>query len=518
MNMSVSLSTPFLPESFNEQPSDGALPAPGENDFSSFLVIPAPQPPAAQRDAPNPPVHIDNGEGFSGGVKPALPSPSDPLKFESGTKSQRDPIREELAQQIKPQYPGPADATGVPAKIEIPHGLNTDDPGRIADVSRKSIFEIVSTSQERKLTSLPAFPWPAKPLDQAQLLSGSKPTGVHAFSNPVETDGIQRPSTVNTEFSIVMPRPQTTPKAFGSILREVRNSDVMEPYPADQLEQGEFQAWKRPGSETVGENKPVDVSQTAVFRPDQNQTLKPPASTDLFADAADKPASIELSTLKPEAEFEVPAEAEVKSIDSFEKLTGPERLTFGGIFSRPGKGDRPYAPGDTSTGSVSTENVFERSMSIAGASDAAEVPAPSRAEAASQVAPAIIELEKFIGQEKNMDSLKMRLSPAELGSVEITLIRNDDGSMSAQLMTETESAQNSLSESLTQLRESLEAAGIQVEAIEIGCKSFSSAGQGDGREGPRMQQNIGNAPGTAAEPGRAAEETGDDNRLLDLQA
>ena len=90
--------------------------------------------------------------------------------------------------------------------------------------------------------------------------------------------------------------------------------------------------------------------------------------------------------------------------------------------------------------------------------------------------------------------------------------------MSAQLMTETESAQNSLSESLTQLRESLEAAGIQVEAIEIGCKSFSSAGQGDGREGPRMQQNIGNAPGTAAEPGRAAEETGDDNRLLDLQA
>jgi flagellar hook-length control protein FliK len=213
------------------------------------------------------------------------------------------------------------------------------------------------------------------------------------------------------------------------------------------------------------------------------------------------------------------AEAAVRSIDSFEKLTGPERLTFGGIFSRPGKGDRPDAPGDTSTGSVSTENVFERSMSIAGASDAAEVPAPSRAEAASQVAPAIIELEKFIGQEKNMDSLKMRLSPAELGSVEITLIRNDDGSMSAQLMTETESAQSSLSESLSQLRESLESAGIQVEAIEIGCKSFSSAGQGDGREGPRMQQNAGgNDPATAAETGSAAEETGDDNRLLDLQA
>ena len=174
MNMSVSLSTPFLPENFNEQPSDGALPVPGENDFSSFLVIsvpPAP-PPAAQPDAPNPPVHIDNGEGLSGGVKPASPSPSNPVKFESGTKSQRDPIREEPAQQIKPQYPGPADAPGVPAKIEIPHGLNTDDPGRIADVSRNSIFEIVSTSPEKKMTSLPAFPWPAKPLDQAQLLFG----------------------------------------------------------------------------------------------------------------------------------------------------------------------------------------------------------------------------------------------------------------------------------------------------------------------------------------------------------
>ena len=91
--------------------------------------------------------------------------------------------------------------------------------------------------------------------------------------------------------------------------------------------------------------------------------------------------------------------------------------------------------------------------------------------------------------------------------------------MSARLLAETDSAQGSLSENLTQLRESLESAGIQVETIEIGCRSFSSAEQGDGRNRQHIQQNAHAASaGSAAEIVTAAEESGDEDRLVNLQA
>ena len=84
---------------------------------------------------------------------------------------------------------------------------------------------------------------------------------------------------------------------------------------------------------------------------------------------------------------------------------------------------------------------------------------------------------------------KIRLKPAELGTVEITLAKNADGRIDAHFQTDNPHTQHILKETLNQLRASLEQSGLQVGELNTSCTSFSSGGQ-DSNGGPERQFNI----------------------------
>lgn len=73
--------------------------------------------------------------------------------------------------------------------------------------------------------------------------------------------------------------------------------------------------------------------------------------------------------------------------------------------------------------------------------------------------------------------IKIRLTPEELGTVEITLAKNADGVIDAHFQTDSPHTQSILNETMAQLRESLERMGMLVGNLDTSCTSFSSGGQ-----------------------------------------
>jgi flagellar hook-length control protein FliK len=83
--------------------------------------------------------------------------------------------------------------------------------------------------------------------------------------------------------------------------------------------------------------------------------------------------------------------------------------------------------------------------------------------------------------------MKMRLHPAELGAVEISLERNSSGALSAHFTTENEGARQALTNNLDQLRDSLQKSGWQVGQLDVSSNSSSSTA--DQNREHRSRQN-----------------------------
>ncbi len=139
----------------------------------------------------------------------------------------------------------------------------------------------------------------------------------------------------------------------------------------------------------------------------------------------------------------------------------------------------------------------------------AEAPAPKAPAAAAlfeQIKPVVIQLAAATANE-GKQILRMRLHPAELGTVEIRLERNDAGVLEAHFKTDTEGAKHFLTQGLDALRHSLQNAGWQVGRVEISTGAFSS---GDGS----AQKNAGRHNETSS-TGSGAKSFGPDNTRSD---
>jgi len=92
--------------------------------------------------------------------------------------------------------------------------------------------------------------------------------------------------------------------------------------------------------------------------------------------------------------------------------------------------------------------------------------------------------DRFDGAGKR--EITIRLKPEELGTVEITLVRNAEGIIDAHFTTDNPQTQYLLDETIAQLRESLENSGIKVGSIETSCSTttFSDTQGGDGSSKP----------------------------------
>lgn len=100
----------------------------------------------------------------------------------------------------------------------------------------------------------------------------------------------------------------------------------------------------------------------------------------------------------------------------------------------------------------------------------------------SQIDGRLIQLANSLRSHGDRNVLKMRLHPAELGSVEITVVRHRSGSVTATIAAEREYTSSTLSENVGQLRDSLEKAGLLVEKIEVDLRPSSSSTMGQGEK------------------------------------
>jgi flagellar hook-length control protein FliK len=142
-----------------------------------------------------------------------------------------------------------------------------------------------------------------------------------------------------------------------------------------------------------------------------------------------------------------------------------------------------------------------------------------------QVKPAVIQL-AAAATDDGKQVLKMKLHPAELGTVEIRLEKNSAGVLEAHINTSTEAARHFLSQGLDTLRNALQTAGWQVGRMEISTGAFSSPNGGDSsaQNGERQETSSPGSNSKNFEPAStrsdeaAAPATGTPERLVNLQA
>lgn len=92
-----------------------------------------------------------------------------------------------------------------------------------------------------------------------------------------------------------------------------------------------------------------------------------------------------------------------------------------------------------------------------------------------QVKEAVFELTDKLNAAREPQIIKLRLRPAELGTVDIKLEQTKAGTINARLITTSESTSQIFSENISQLREALTETGWQIENLEVSCESFQNS-------------------------------------------
>jgi flagellar hook-length control protein FliK len=136
-----------------------------------------------------------------------------------------------------------------------------------------------------------------------------------------------------------------------------------------------------------------------------------------------------------------------------------------------------------------------------------------------QIDPRILELTAATHRDNERRTLKMRLNPAELGTIEITVEKSSTGKVNVHFKTERQETRQILNDSLVNLRDSLERSGTNVGDVDITCSSFASNGNESRGERPQTFGTTENQPvGTANFDGISQHEDDKDDRLVNLRA
>lgn len=126
---------------------------------------------------------------------------------------------------------------------------------------------------------------------------------------------------------------------------------------------------------------------------------------------------------------------------------------------------------------------------------------------------------EYLTSGKNQEKsgiLKLRLRPAELGTVEIRLEKDAAGRLEVYFRTETDAAGEILAESFEQLRDSLQNNGWQVERLEITGSLTSSGSYQTGGENPSQSESVETPDNPTGDSDGASED--DDTEQLRRQA
>lgn len=257
------------------------------------------------------------------------------------------------------------------------------------------------------------------------------------------------------------------PASFGEISDNIRRT----------LEENVVDSQTRPAgilkaAETIAEIRPVPLSVPVRNRTEPTSVARP---DEITSDSVDLPETADvLSRFAVADEKVAPRERQIP-------LSRPE---FIAEFRR-AAADLDFAEPKNFNGVGQTDGISAtkgNNSSTEVADFAARLFSPEKI--VEQVGSRLEELAKFSFRMDERPSIKLRLNPQELGTVEIMIERNENGGLNATFRTETVEAQQALSQNLDTLRETLQNAGWQVGKMDVSTGADFSRGnqQQDSRE------------------------------------
>ena len=456
MNMTVSLAKPFGSDQKADTSVDASGSQPPADDFSSFLVVPA-LPTVPPSATPS------QQRAETSGFEPSGEASENgrPLSLVS---SGHEPIKAESL--YLPYKPGSAG-------VAVPETLDASDalpPIAVRDYAGDPINSTANGGEEISRTqvvgSTPAL------TNEISIVPGSEEFQTPAYS--LQTGPLYVPASQDT--GIAQPVRISLGGSIANLIKAFKNASVSGgPSPENKASGEVLSDPSGPEADTatgaVGEVPAIQGQGSAAVFTDSGSSSSGGA-------AAELPNLLEM----------------IRTSDS----EGNAAIVESGIVG---------APASLTTLADGTSDQFEMKL-----------PAHMGREVTAQFETKLIALARLAEPEKQR-ILKMRLSPAELGSVEITLVKHHGGGLSAHINTETAAAHSALNEDLSQLRQSLESAGLTVDSLEIGCSPFSNEDQG-GTQHRELLNEATRSPGPASsnEDSAAASGNGDVNRLVSLRA
>lgn len=553
MNMSISLARPFGPENPADIPTESDSSEPNASDFTSFFSVPLPysavsQPLSQAEPSISPSVELDPGPESCSVPSPpeqkfrqTLPiKPEFPVfttKVDSSVYPTRIPQFDLSGVETKTKFrPDDVEPIIEPSSLVEEQGASVmkDPTSMIANDSDRLDFKIlgpgrgasnsdndtpikperVTGGTETKLRSGTGFdlivepktifnqvPEPNSSVEQGRPTDGSSTTDSAVTTTEWELAPSQtnlaspsRPGREQAPLITQILRSETaaaeTKRSLATSLQFNASSEPSAVTPIAQFDVSGVHRVSDVTASTLSEIKSLTLEVT----PD-----KPTGSQEGFASESDPTPS----PTRVNASFKFPASSPSSESPLFSEYTdqaSPSDSQPGSLL------EAPSVPPLTNSGTI---GAFKNPESASPLRDASLV---------AQVEPNILILATAAKSERERNSLKMQLHPAELGMVEITLVRHGSGSVSAHIMAENEAARSSLNENMLQLRESLESAGLQVEKLEVGFRSSSSHGQG-GNDRPAQQERAYFQPGVINDQIGMSENTGgSEDRLVSLRA
>jgi hypothetical protein len=375
---------------------------------------------------------------------------------------------EVVAESDTPEIPAvSAEATSIPSEISplpvtgdgmIPQPVLTFD-SHVSSDTNQPVLEPSGGEQPGKKIALPdnSLPAPkqtvddesvapvvieqsAKPADIVEPISRTVPEA----TAPISRVGVRNP----TDLPISEPQlpkltvPNRTPPAVQRVTAALAQVDIPEGAHA----------------EVVTVEKNIGVQNTG-----QSQTAAPDQVT---AEAIKREANLVAGYL---------AQSTRDSRETFESIRAQVSGNGSQSASKDSKGDSGISmketPVQVNVGSLN----FASTLKTQSSETVAETVTP-------QVANQIADLAS-VTQPRQQRSVRLRLRPEELGQVDIQLTRDSAGKVSAQVVVEREAARAALTQSLPQLREALERAGLNVDHLNVSSDASSFAGtQRDNQE------------------------------------
>lgn len=165
--------------------------------------------------------------------------------------------------------------------------------------------------------------------------------------------------------------------------------------------------------------------------------------------------------------------------------------------------------------------VLHTTETVSAAQSASVSPQTASATIA-QTADAVIGMDERIARHETR-RLDIKLSPDDLGEIEVRLTRDADGKLSAMMLADRESTRHTLASGVDLLRGALERAGVAVDRLDVnvGAGGGNNAAAGSDGFGSQHERGRSNSGGDDYEMSRrpsGSANAADDDRLLSIRA